>query len=94
MNPSPKDIEALALLKNLPVHFSIDGLTLFLMIAQLQLALRHPSNRGDSAEQIRQLTIDLQNQLITRSPDLKPILDKGWHPEFDINEYELRDFDL
>ena len=87
MNPTQKDIDAIAKLKDLPVNISTDGLTIFMMIAQLQLALRHPSNNGESADRVRSLVVDLQNQLQTRSPDLKPILDKGWHPEFDIYIY-------
>ena len=88
MNLSQNDINAVAQLKNLPVHIQTDGLTTFMLIAQLQLALRHPGNSGDSADRIRELAVDLQNQLLTRSPDLKPILDKGWHPEFDMSTGE------
>ena len=85
MIPTQKEIDAIALLKDLPVNFSIDGLTTFMIISQLQLAMRHPGNRGQTSQVVRDIVIDLQNQLQTRSPDIKPILDKGWHPEFDVD---------
>ena len=85
MQPSQQDIKAIAEIQKLPVNISIDGLTAFMLIAQLQLALRHPSNTGETADKVREIVVNLQNQLQTRSPDLKPILDKGWHPEFDVS---------
>ncbi len=85
MSISEQDLKAIALIKDVPVNIQTDGMTAFMLIAQLQLALRHPGNDGESAEKIRDLAIDLQNQLILRSSELKPILDKGWHPEFDLD---------
>ena len=78
-------INAVGQLRELPVHLQTDGLTIFMLIAQLQLALRHPGNSGESADKIRELAIDLQNQLTSRVHGLKPILERGWHPEFDMN---------
>ena len=88
MKPSPEDINAIVKLKDLPVNLSIDGITAFMIIAHLQLALRHPGNRGDSSEEVRSIVIYIQNQLQTRVPEIKSLLDKGWHPEFDISTNE------
>ena len=88
MNLPQEYINAVGQLKELPVHLQTDGLTIFMLIAQLQLALRHPGNAGESADKIRELAVDLQNQLTTRVPDIKPILDRGWHPEFDMSANE------
>ena len=88
MKPSEQDIKAIAEIQKLPVNISTDGLTAFMLIAQLQLALRHPSNTGETADKVREIVVNLQNQLQTRSPDIKPILEKGWHPEFDISTGE------
>lgn len=86
MKPTPQELEAIAELQNIPVNIEIDGLMTFMLISQLQLALRHPSNRGGTSEDIRQFTVQLQNQLAKRSPAIKSILEKGWHPEFDVSE--------
>ena len=88
MNPTPQDLKAISEIQKLPVNISTDGLTAFMLIAQLQLALRHPGNTGETADRVKKIVIDLQNQLQTRSPDLKPILDQGWHPEFDVSTGE------
>ncbi|MEM8829501.1 MAG: hypothetical protein AAGE96_09105 [Cyanobacteria bacterium P01_G01_bin.19] len=88
MKPTQDEINTIHQIKDLPVNLSINGLTLFMMIGQLQLALRHPSNKGQSADIIRDIVIDMQNQLQSRSPGIKQILDKGWHPEFDISTDE------
>ena len=88
MNLPQEYIKAVGQLKELPVHLQTDGLTIFMLIAQLQLALRHPGNAGESADKTRELAIDLQNQLRSRVPDIKPILDRGWHPEFDMSANE------
>lgn len=85
MNSFQNHINAVAKIKNLPVNISTDGMTTFMLIAQLQLALRHPGNKGGYADSVRELAINLQNQLISRLPELKPILDQGWHPEFDLS---------
>ena len=95
MNLPQEYINAVGQLKDLPVNIETSGLTVFMLIAQLQLALRHApkadrgrGNAGESADKIRELAIDLQNQLTSRVHELKPILDKGWHPEFDMSTNE------
>ena len=87
MNLPQEYINAVTQLKDLPVNIETDGLTVFMLIAQLQLALRHApdppwgrGNAGESANKIRELAIDLQNQLTSRVHGLKPMLERGLTP--------------
>jgi hypothetical protein len=53
------------------------------LIAQLQLALRHPSNTGPSADQARYFAAYLINQL--NPPEaLSKLLNAGWDPNQDV----------
>jgi hypothetical protein len=56
----------------------------YLLVAQLQLALRHPANRGPSANTIKNFAVELQRRIVERVPAAQEVLEKGWHPEFDM----------
>ena len=52
-----------------------------ILIAQLQLALRHPHNGGESAKVAREIVVSL----IDRLPEgARELLMRGFDPEFDI----------
>ena len=55
----------------------------FMLLAQLQLALRHPANKGPGAEFARTLARKLQVHLSV-NPLLTALCEKGWDPEFDL----------
>ena len=85
-DPELKKIaELLEELKEIPIRLDIDGLFAFQIITQIQLALRHPQNRGETSDRTRKFAIDLQNGIVDRVPEIKSILDKGWHPEWDVD---------
>lgn len=59
------------------------GLVL-IVIAQLQLALRHPGNRGASADQARDFVVALIGRLEASEPVVGPLLRRGFDPGFDV----------
>ena len=98
MNPTPQDLKAIAEIPKLPVNISTDGLTAFMLIAQLQLALRHPGNTGETADRVKKIVIDLQNQLCGRTHlEQDDFWCEEWGelpPVFERNDYDLMDFEL
>ncbi|BAZ49588.1 hypothetical protein NIES4103_22000 [Nostoc sp. NIES-4103] len=57
--------------------------TIFHIICQLQLALRHPQNTGTPAQQTRQFAETLVNTI--PFPDsIKELISMGWNPEHDV----------
>ena len=66
-----------------PILLQMEADGAFLLLAQLQLALRHPANRGETAEVIKHLAVELQQRIVERVPEVQSVLDAGWHPECD-----------
>ncbi|MCA1991874.1 MAG: hypothetical protein LDL41_07490 [Coleofasciculus sp. S288] len=69
-----------------PIPLTLSPEAGFLLLAQLQLAMRHPANTGPGSETIRTFAIELQQRLVELEPDLQAVLEKGWHPEFDVKQ--------
>ncbi len=70
------------LLKLPPVLIELSAVNAWQLMSQLQLALRHPLNKGPAAKFSLNLAKQLQGQLaITET--LKEVAEMGWHPEFD-----------
>lgn len=59
----------------------ISELAAFMLIAQLQLAFRHPNNIGASRDVVRE---SIQPIVDYFTGDVREILERGFHPEFDI----------
>jgi len=53
-----------------------------LLIGALQLSLRHPGMRGETAEALRRLTKALVAS-VGETETLREVLERGWHEEFD-----------
>lgn len=70
-------------LKDAPAHpVHIPPLAAFALIAQLQLAFRHPSNHGWPRRQAEQIARELQT-LFNPESAVAQVLERGWHQEFD-----------
>lgn len=54
----------------------------FFIIAQLQLAFRHPNNIGASRDTVRETIQPIVDYF---TGDVREIIERGFHPEFDIN---------
>lgn len=63
------------------IALNISERAAFLIIAQLQLAFRHPANNGSGRDVVRQ-TIQPIVEYFTG--DARAIIERGFHPEFDV----------
>lgn len=60
----------------------------FILVSQLQLALRHPENTSASATIARQMAENLTQALCAYIPEAKELIDMGWNPAYDVtSEY-------
>lgn len=64
--------------------FSIDAATAICIIAQLQLATRHPANNGPSRDVAEKFARQLQQRVIAVCPESETILEMGWNPDCDV----------
>jgi len=53
------------------------------LIGQLQLVLRHPANRGPSAEIVRDIAHQIEVHL-GATPALRWLIARGWDPSYDV----------
>lgn len=65
--------------------YDVDGVTLFAIIGQIQLASRHPANIGPSATLVQNWARDMQKAIAEVFPDLHIIIEMGWNPEMDVD---------
>lgn len=67
-----------------PVVLEMSFVDAFVLICQLQLALRCPGNNSESARLTKEMCQKLQTGLASRVPEAFAVLERGWHSEFDI----------
>jgi hypothetical protein len=72
-----------------PITLELDPIYLFVLVGTVQLALRHPGNRGQSSEMAREAAIAFQQRLGELDPTIAAALEQGWHPEFDVTSEEF-----
>jgi hypothetical protein len=77
------DLEALRKDSNDQVHLDLDISTAVMLVAQLQLAQRHPGNTGDSSRRARTLVASLINKLASTST-IRRALEAGNDPAHDV----------
>ncbi len=73
-----------------PIEIKISPLAAYLLIAQIQLAARHPENTGTGANQARDIAVNLQSRL-NLSPAMEAIIHRGWLSEYDAIPCESAD---
>ena len=64
-----------------------------ILLSNLQLSLRHPSNDGESRAIARDIAANLENAICHHIPEARELIQKGWHPEFDCTREEFEDGD-
>jgi len=70
-------------LESLPnVTLTFSAVQLFILMSQLQLALRHPGNVGHSAIIAKDMA-KLFQSIIAKDGDLATIAEMGWHSGYD-----------
>ena len=65
------------------INLSVNLINGFVLVGQLQLALRHPANEGESSKRMKQFAQDLIDAIASEVPDARQYLEMGWHSEFD-----------
>jgi hypothetical protein len=75
------------------IDFVITPGRAFILIAQLQLALRHPGNFGSSAEIARSMVETLLDAICIKVPEVEAavrnMVEAGWNPAYDITRGEF-----
>lgn len=58
---------------------------LYILIAQVQLALRHPDNTGASAEIAREIVLNMTEAVCHHVPEARESIEQGWHSAYDVH---------
>lgn len=66
-----------------PIHLEVNRLSAWMLMAQLQLALRHPENDGPCADAARDFAVSLQ-KAVAMTPTLRAVAERGWDPNYDL----------
>ncbi|NEP17814.1 MAG: hypothetical protein F6J97_13065 [Leptolyngbya sp. SIO4C1] len=75
------------------IEFATTPARAFMLIAQLQLALRHPQNRGSSAQFAQQMIENLSAAICYHFPEAKEVIEMGSNAAYDVtNEYFETEF--
>ena len=64
------------------VHLNMTRWQAYCLVAQVQLALRHPENTGASRPVVEGIARELE-QLFSDRPLMADLLKRGWRKEFD-----------
>ena len=65
----------------------------FILVSQLQLALRHPHNQGASAAFTRQIANNLTDAICHYIPEARELIEQGWDSAYDVTqEYYALEF--
>jgi hypothetical protein len=65
-----------------PVHVDLSPLEIFCVLSQVQLASRHPENRGDSLV-IAERALRRLQPYVGVTDALRRLAEAGWDPQFD-----------
>jgi len=69
-------------LKGSKLVLELDGIACLTLLGNLQLALRHPANRGLSSNIALEIARRIEGHLSV-TPALRALCAMGWRPEFD-----------
>lgn len=69
--------------RHIKINIETDLPTLFVMIANLQLALRYPNNTGQSAAEVHTMAVNLIELIREDLPEVASLLDLGWDSQHD-----------
>ncbi|MGL5809720.1 MAG: hypothetical protein ACRCYQ_07240 [Nocardioides sp.] len=59
---------------------------LYILISQIQLALRHPNNVGTSAEIAREIALNMTEAVCHYVPEARESIEQGWNPAYDVKQ--------
>ncbi len=64
---------------------SIRPVDAWILLSQLQLALRHPENTGPTAEAASSIARRLQS-IVAPHGALAAVAERGWNPDYDVGQ--------
>jgi hypothetical protein len=67
-----------------PVPLTLAPLDAWILLTQLQLALRHPGNQGQAAARTRAIAAQLEAAVASAEP-LRTLAAQGWDPAYDVS---------
>lgn len=67
------------------IELKIDVNTAICIIANIQLATRHPKNTGPSRRISESFARELQKIVERNRPELAAVIEMGWNPDFDVD---------
>ncbi len=67
-----------------PIQLELSPDQAFCLVATIQLALRHPGNRGPTSKVAEAIGRALQDGLAAQDAELGRLCERGWHPVFDV----------
>jgi len=65
-----------------PIEFLLSKLQAWALFSQLQLALRHPENKGATADVAEHFAKSIEKQVAV-TPALAEVAKRGWNPQHD-----------
>ena len=65
-----------------PIELLLSKLQAWALLSQLQLALRHPENKGATADIAKHFAEEIQKKVAT-TPALAEVAKRGWDPKYD-----------
>jgi hypothetical protein len=72
-----------AQLKDKPdILVSLSPIQIWVIMGNMQLALRHPDNKGGTSDMAREIALEFQ-ALVASEGALKEVAEMGWLPEYD-----------
>jgi hypothetical protein len=81
--PLVLDLQTLEALRE-PVGMQLSAQHLFMLVATVQLALRHPAFQGSTRDFAEEWALEAAAELARIAPALKPVLLAGFKPEHDV----------
>ncbi|WP_035992546.1 hypothetical protein [Leptolyngbya sp. KIOST-1] len=91
---TPKEIIDRLVHSEQPIEFYTTPARAFMLIANLQLALRHPENKGLSTELVRDMIANLSTAIatVTEMPEVIVLVAQGYQPEFDLTNEQADEY--
>ncbi|HEY9651482.1 MAG TPA: hypothetical protein V6C95_12515 [Coleofasciculaceae cyanobacterium] len=95
MNPTPDEQQnfnsIFAKLAKLPTaNLEVDAVHGFLVVCYIQLACGHPEAPKDTNKRMEIFARTIQSALASRLPEVDPLLEQGWHREYDVPQVEAK----
>ena len=73
---------------NFTINAEMDVNTILAVISHIQLACRHPENKGVSNELAREFALKIQETITPIAPELAEVLASGWDEGPEVSEEE------